>query len=218
MKTYQLVNPFIVGKMNTLISADSYNEAGKEAWNMLSENVKLYTDKFLFSLMDLSQSKLYHFMVQEKANDSGEINYNLKNIKGGSGDKYDKIDKLFTKKVELLQNNTGKTKNKKNKQKGGDRRRRYSELSGDFDSDFYDELDMLEDIFADDELYNLALNRSNVRRNNLVPRSDPFYWIYYNPYVYTPFVDTVITFPTFVYPHVVKIDLSSATNRFFFTP
>ena len=77
---YILVNPRL---SNSSINSEkkNLNEAADEIWSQLSSNIKNYTPKFYFTIQDISNSKLSHYLVHEGI-EKERVKYNLKQFKG----------------------------------------------------------------------------------------------------------------------------------------
>lgn len=65
MQTYKLINPAIIGDMNTSYSAKTPLDAAQKAWKTMSQHITNNVPQFGFSLIDNSSDKLHHFVVSE---------------------------------------------------------------------------------------------------------------------------------------------------------
>ena len=201
---YQLVNPYIVGNMQTVVTADSSHKAADKIWDNLSKNTKIYTDNFVFTIQSLKSGDYFHYKVNESATSSGVAEYKLTLLKDIEIPK--KIKSQFSKRVAFLQNGG---------QVGGERRyKKYSD-SDDLDDDINDEVDGWmedeDDIFTNDETYQMVVNN---RYSFLTPVNKPLLYVYYDPYIYGSVVNTSIAIPTFTVPHIVKINMSSSVHKY----
>ena len=189
MSKFKLVNPLILGNMNTEFIGNNSDAVATEAWNSISKHITGNVPRFGFSLKDTSNDKLHHYMVKEKISNNKIVDYSIEplDIKMSNQQEagfVNHINKLQTK-IE-----------KKSNQTGGKKKQRY--LDDDEDDDFDDE--------DDEELYNkLTYYRS---------KKHPFYYWWYNPLIYTLYGThyNSIYIPTFsipFYPYI-EVDVSSA--------
>jgi len=100
--SYILVNPNL---SNSSINSKkkNVNEAAEDIWSQLSSNIKNYTPKFYFSIQNINNSKLSHFIIQESL-EKERVKYALKQFDGK------KIDD--TQLLNILKQNGGKHKHK----------------------------------------------------------------------------------------------------------
>lgn len=174
-KSFKLVNPYIIGSMNTTVNADTSLEAAKLAYDNLSQYFGNHMPSFKFTLMRESSSKksggskFYNFQVNEKKDKHDTVKYEIKEV-----DNLQDISKFKT--------NLKKLMNQDNKQSGGDyHKKKYvkrSDDEDDYDSDYFDS----------------ELERP--RKGPLV--YEPIVYYYYNPFIYT--IPDRIYVPTFVLP------------------
>ena len=68
MPSYKLVNPVIVGTLDTTYSGSSANQAAEKAWSSLSKYFTGNLPRFGFTLESTSDNKLYHYLVKEDVN------------------------------------------------------------------------------------------------------------------------------------------------------
>lgn len=80
--SYTLVNPYIKGDFNCEFSGSSAIDAASECWSTLSEHFTNNLPKFAFTLQ--KGGKLYHFNVKEDVDESGLVNFNIKELKNVS--------------------------------------------------------------------------------------------------------------------------------------
>ena len=82
MGKFKLVNPVIIGTFDDTYETSSSDGAAKKFWESLTSGNKYIAGnipKFLFTLMDMSNKELYHYMVKEKLD--GQIaNYDITSI------------------------------------------------------------------------------------------------------------------------------------------
>lgn len=79
---YQLINPFILGKIKTNVKSKSPINAAKKIWDTLSNDVLGYVPKFLFSIKNMKGGRVYHFSAKELPNDTDTTDYEIKEIEG----------------------------------------------------------------------------------------------------------------------------------------
>jgi hypothetical protein len=185
MKSYKLVNPYIIGSMETTFQAESSLKAAQKAYDNLSQYFGNHMPEFNMTLKRLSTDgkvidgapgSFLHFNVKEKAKGkSDEITYEIKEISG--------VEK---KKVVSFQERLNKVANQDNhmqEQNGGVVHKKKKYVDGPTDDD-----DELSDYFD--------LDYERPRRGPLVYEPISYYW--YDPFVY-PLVDRWYV-PTFVLP------------------
>lgn len=186
MPKFRLVNPVIVGSAKTSFSTSSPANAAKMAWESLSEHMVNNNPKFAFTLQNVSDGNLFHYVVSEK-------------IVGGNVDfSINALDLNLTKTQE---ENLVKQSDKVFKQKGGEHHeeKKKSKKSSD-SSDSSDS--------SSDSVY----EKVKMYKNNNSLISPITYWWYY-PYYYS--VDTYVEsvyIPVFRAPvsPYIEISLSSA--------
>ena len=134
---YKLVNPYIQGKFDSFVKANTPLEAAEIIWNRFAENVCGTVDNFCFTLREARNDSLTSFEVREK---KGSGKFFIKEIEHNKGG--DAI-------VEYLANSAA--------QKGG-KRRTYrpsldSDSSSSSDSDFDSDSDSSDDLIDDSYTY-----------------------------------------------------------------
>lgn len=80
MSTYKLVNPHIEGNCNKSFSGKNEHEVALKAWSTLSKFFTNNVPKFAFSLKNEHNNKLIHFLVKEKLDDAGIVDYNISKL------------------------------------------------------------------------------------------------------------------------------------------
>jgi hypothetical protein len=73
MKTYQLVNPFIMGSMNTTFQAKSSLAAAKDAFDNLSQYFGNHMPEFRMTLKRLSSNKKESTSLNKNAGKGTEL-------------------------------------------------------------------------------------------------------------------------------------------------
>lgn len=180
-KNYKLVNPYVIGSMNTSFNADSSLGAAKLAYESLSQYFGNHMPVFRFTLKRLStdnkvvggNSKSFlHFEVNEVKGKDDNVKYEIKEINGGNNIKsfQERLNKVAT----------------QDEKKGGSRSARshgkkYVDRDDDIDSEYSD--------YFDSEV-------EKPRKGPLVYEPIVYYW--YDPFVY-PTLDRWYV-PTFVLP------------------
>ena len=189
-KSYKLVNPYIIGSMDTVINAESSLEAANKAYNNLSKYFGNTIPEFKFSLKRLSNDKkviggskksFIHFQVNESSTNNDKVNYEIKEIDSN-------VD--ITKFQEML----NKVANQDNRLSGGEHRREGREKRKFVPEDRDEEL-------SDDFDFDLE----KPRKGPLVYEPISYYW--YDPYIY-PIVDRLYV-PTFVLPLQPRVVFSA---------
>ena len=182
MPNYQLVNPHIEGEFKSVVSDKTPQDAAQKIWSRLSGHLTNNVPKFGFTLEQVGNKKLHHFVVKETVDD-GVVDY-----------------KLIDHDVSLSDNEIKALREKiaffRRKMSGGKRKKRYH---GADDEDDDDEIDLDDST----EVY------SKIMRNHFVHQSTPIVYFWYNPLVYRLDYLYVPTFVETVMPYI-QIDLSSA--------
>lgn len=186
MPSYKLVNPVIVGTLDTTYSGSSANQAAEKAWSSLSKYFTGNLPRFGFTLESTSDNKLYHYLVKEDVNSKTKsVEYNIKPMS----------IKLSRKQESLFRNDFEKVMDKT--QTGG--RHRSSSSSSSTESDSSTSLDSASDDVYDKHVYE-KIQTFYARRT-----MDPIVYFYYNPIVYevieSVFVPNLIV-PLTPYLHV----------------
>ena len=91
MPQYNLVNPLILGTLNTSIEADNSQIAAREIYQRISKYFGKVQNKFIFTLQQSNlnksdksdKNKFYSFKVNEVEKDNGEVDYTIANFTGG---------------------------------------------------------------------------------------------------------------------------------------
>jgi hypothetical protein len=191
MPNFRLVNPVIVGSAKTSFSSPSPTDAAKMAWENLSEHMVNNNPKFAFTLQNLSDGNLFHYVVSEKIVGSN-VDYSIKSI-----------DLNLTK---SQQENLVKHANKVMKQKGGEHHEEKKEHKKSKKSS--DSSDDSSSSSSSSSVY----EKVKMYKNNNSLISPITYW-WYHPYYYSidTYVDSVYI-PVFHAPvsPYIEISLSSA--------
>lgn len=182
MESFTLINPVILGEIETEYKGKKAEEAVESAWKKLSSYVSGNVPKMGLTLRRNKDNKLYHFVVNEERKDKKGVDFTINRIECNLS-KEDE-NKLNKKADEMY-------KSYKNKMKGG--RKRYDDSdddSSDSDSEIERRLRMLR------------------RRHWASPIS--YYW--YSPLIYSDLPSVYIpTFVSPLMPYVeVDLYVSSA--------
>jgi len=186
VNNYNLVNPYVRGKIETSVKAKNSNDAASIIYANLSDHFNNSVPKFYFTLQK-GGGKFYHFKVTEKR-EKNEINFKINEIQL---DNNNYIKKEFQEKLDNI-------KNKIKEQEGGDKKRKKSKKkskksSRKSDSDDSDS-DSSSDYSSDsDDLYIRS------KRNYF---SDPLYYWWYDPLVYRLDKLFLPTFYSYVTPYI----------------
>ena len=154
MKTYNLVNPYVIGSMKSEFKATSSLSAAKQAWVELSQYFGNHLPKYNFTLE--SNNKLNHFQATETNDSKNNVSYEIKSLAINAPEK---VVKSFQSRMNKVENQELKIAEKEG---GG----RYVKGPVDYDDD-------LSDYFYDYE---------KPRRGPLT--YDPIVYYWYDPYIY----------------------------------
>ena len=174
MTQYKLVNPTIIGSLNTTIKTNSPDNAMKQLWENLSEHLVGNVPNLLVTIREDGTKNLFHYNVKEKVNSTkdAEISYDKVNVKLSAKDRDNFLGQ--SEKV-VSQRGSGSDKKKK--------RSRYDDDKDDSDSSESEE---------EDEYYKFMKFRKNT------PIS--MYW--YTPSIYASTGTFKIYTPVWRYPIV----------------
>lgn len=185
VKSFKLVNPRIIGSLNTNIEGSDATDAAHKAWATISEHITGNVPQFTFTLEDTTDKKLFSFQVTEAA--TGKYaDYTISPVEMKLTQDQ---EATFRKELSRLDKIN---RQMKNKQHGGDKnKKRYLDDSSSSDSD--------DDISVYDKL----------KLFNAINKPKPIIYWWYTPLVYD--IDRFYV-PTFVAPLMpyVEINLSSA--------
>lgn len=194
MNTYKLVNPVILGQMNTEYRSENAVVAAQQFWNDLSTHISGNVPHFYFSLQQQGgNKKVTHFKVSEKVGNNKIASFSIDEFKPKLSEKalneYLDVSTKFQKKtMNIIEKQVGGADDKKDEKKdekkeiSKPRRNRYDEK--DSSSDCSDSDYDCKDYF-------------DFRRYRRLTQPISYWW--YNPYMYR--VKSVFT-PTFVAPIV----------------
>ncbi len=127
MPNYELVNPYIIGGMKNSFSATDSKSAADNAWSSLSQYITNNVPKFAFTLRNINDGKLSHFLVKEKLNKDKSVDYSIKELKLKLNKEQ---ENYITKNIERIQNG-----GKKKDDSESDSSDSSSDSSDDSDSD-----------------------------------------------------------------------------------
>lgn len=129
MKSYNLVNPVILGGFNTVFKAENELSAAETFWNKLSPFITNNLPKFMFTLQE--GGNLHHFVVKESVKEGSKV----------ADFTIDKVNiSLSSQQKQKFLNEANSVSKKYDEQTGG-RRRRYieddSSSSSSSDDDYF---------------------------------------------------------------------------------
>jgi hypothetical protein len=173
-KSYKLVNPYIIGSMDTTFTANSSMEAASLAYSNLSQYFGNHMPEFRFTLKRLSSdnkvvggsSKSFvHFVARETKGNDNKVKYEINELDEANN-------------ISNFQSRLDKVANQDENKKGGDHRgKKYVRTDDEELSDYFDDYE-------------------RPRKGPLVYEPISYYW--YDPFLY-PTVDRWYV-PTFVLP------------------
>lgn len=175
MVQYKIVNPYVEGEFDRIVSATKKIDAANKAWNSLSKYMNNEIPQFGFSLQNVSNDSIYHFVVNEKyENDGVKYDISEKKLKNDS--------------IKSFLNDINKFNEV---QQGGSNSKRYKNYDGEDDDNIdFDEDDILDkdDYHKYKKMYERIKKQKNAKNKGIV------YW-WYNPLIYK--LDSVFI-PTFI--------------------
>lgn len=77
--TYQLINPYIQGKIETQINSRNPLSAAKKLYKIVGEYISAPLDKFYMTIQNKDSKEMYHFYLHEyeDAKDQNKLRYEL---------------------------------------------------------------------------------------------------------------------------------------------
>lgn len=83
MTQYKLVNPTIIGSLNTTVKTNSPDSAMKQLWENLSEHLVGNVPNLLVTIREEGTKNLFHYNIKEKVNSekNAEISYDKIDVK-----------------------------------------------------------------------------------------------------------------------------------------
>jgi hypothetical protein len=183
MPTYELVNPYVAGSMKKTFSENNSRIAANTAWASLSKYVTNNVPRFAFTLRNVSDGKLSHFVVKEKIAKNKDVSYSIKDLDLNLSSEEEKSFAEYIKSIE----------NKSQTIMSGGKKKDDSSSSSDSD-------DSDSDSDSDD-----LIARVRYFKN----KSQPLNYLWYSPHIYSK--DGTLTsvyLPSFTYPIVPYLELS----------
>ncbi|ARF11333.1 hypothetical protein Klosneuvirus_1_190 [Klosneuvirus KNV1] len=113
MSNYKLINPYIEGTLVTTFTAPSQLDAACSAWETLSKYITNTVPKFAFTLKNVNDGTLSHFIVKESLRGGKSADYKIKELDL-------KLSKDTVKQFEKRLAMKGGKKHKKDKKDGDD--------------------------------------------------------------------------------------------------
>ena len=189
VNSYILVNPYIQGEFKNKINAKNSIEAAKIFYKEMSTHFNNSVPKFYFTVQkgQSGGGKYYHFEIKEKLSKNENVNFSIEPYTiYGDSDMSSFSSKLTTFKNKFSQSGgekdsseSSEVKHKKNKKKS----KKYSESeSSDSSEDSVD-------------FYRKA-------KSYTINNSQPFYYWWYDPYVYKLDSFWIPTFYSYVTPYI----------------
>jgi len=123
MTRFELINPTIIGDLNTQVTTKSPDSAIKKIWENVSHNIMGNVPNLYVTLREIGTKKLHHYKIQEKVDNSKNaiIEYNKLHLKLNVKDK-----NTFLEKINNISVQSGS---------GKDRKKHKDDSSSDSDSD-----------------------------------------------------------------------------------
>jgi hypothetical protein len=106
MTQYKLINPTVVGHVNTTTSTSSPDKAVKKIWENLSSHIMGNVPNLLVTIREEGTSNIFHYNIQEKVN--SKVKYEKLDVKLSSETK-----KAFLKEIDNVQSQHGGDKKRK---------------------------------------------------------------------------------------------------------
>ena len=172
MNNYELVNPTLSGKFNSVSKAINSDDAMKELWLRLSKNFVGNIPNILVTLKQEGNDELFHYRIKEKVGNSDNITIKKIDIKLDNERKHAFLDQLKY------------IKDEEKKQKGGNKKNRKR----------YDDDDDDDDDSSDSDSEDQVEKYLKLQKKSLINK----YW--YTPYIYTGVGPVTVYNPVFRYP------------------
>jgi hypothetical protein len=192
MSTFKLVNPIILGKINTTIKKQNANEAAESIWKNISEHISENVANFAFTIKNDKNNKYYNYMVSEKY-ENDKVAYNIKRINANLKDNDKKL-------LEINNKNIDNVYDKLYKEYGGKDYEEINLINNDGDKQLSEEFIDKSGIIS----YNYL--RDKIRLYNYINGYYPIYYVYYYPVYYNL---NNFFMPMFNATPYVEINLSS---------
>lgn len=80
MPEFQLINPSIRGNITNRFSGKTQMDAATEAWDTISKYMTNNVPKFGFSLENMENGNVSHFVIKEEMDDEDFANYKIKEL------------------------------------------------------------------------------------------------------------------------------------------
>lgn len=197
VNTYQLVNPYIKGKMKTSIKAKNSIEAATQLYSSMSEHFSNALPKFLFTIQKGGslESKMYHFQVTEKRNsDNNEVTFKLEEFKGPPEQLIDQFKSKLKNHIQKIEQDGGAKKKKHSKRSKSSKHRKKSKNSSDSESDSESDFTSSDDMYIKTRKYYYT---------------QPIYSWWYDPFAYGVEDIYLQTFYSWATPPVIMIGAHS---------
>lgn len=189
MPNYRLVNPLIVGKMNTTFANSTAEDAANDAWGALSSHITNNMPRLAFTIENLEDGSLSHFKVTEKvAAGTKLVDFSIQKLKVKLSAEQEKNMKANYNKMHaaVQQGGSDDKKSKKTKKDDSSSSSSTSDSTSDTD-DFY----------------------KQVKRFKKKSKDEPITYWWYTPYIYKDDDDKLqsVFIPTFNTPLMPRIEI-----------
>lgn len=75
---YRLINPYVEGSVDTVVSAKNARSAGKHLYNTISKYFTNHVEDFNFAIQNIKSKDITHFKIKEKRDNGGTtVDYNM---------------------------------------------------------------------------------------------------------------------------------------------
>ena len=205
MPNFKLVNPYIFGGMKTTFKADKSSLAASNAWDELSQYITNNVPKFVFTLKNVKDGNLSHFVVKEKLSKDKLVKFSIKELKIN----LTRIEQTkFLDHITKLESQMGGNSDHKHKKDDKDHKHKKDKKDDSSSSDSSDSSDSSSSDESDDD--------DLVRRvRYFKEKNQPLNYLWYSPIIYNK--DGALSsvyLPSFTYPIVPYLELSLSSLFF----
>lgn len=77
--SYRLINPYVEGSIDTIVSAKNARSAGKHLYNTISKYFTNHVEDFNFAIQNIKSKDITHFKINEKRDktNTNTVDYNM---------------------------------------------------------------------------------------------------------------------------------------------
>uniref|UniRef100_A0A6C0CBJ4 Uncharacterized protein n=1 Tax=viral metagenome TaxID=1070528 RepID=A0A6C0CBJ4_9ZZZZ len=77
--SYRLINPYVEGSIDTIVSAKNARSAGKHLYNAVSKYFTNHVEDFNFAIQNIKSKDITHFKINEKRDgtNTNTVDYNM---------------------------------------------------------------------------------------------------------------------------------------------